>query len=98
MPTTNPLDSGLGPMTIVFGTLDDAGRGRFTIYRHGGGNSGGNVTLTSPTLAFAVTTTTGDIPLTVGENLSVTVEADTDDGRIRLTNPVTKAETTSDPR
>lgn len=97
LPVGNPLKNDLGAFDLQFGAFDVNGDGTFTVTEHDGGTASGTAHFASPHVTFTVTSTTGTISLTGGYTVINVVEADVNDGRIRLTNQATSAEATADP-
>lgn len=95
LPTGNPLDAGVGLMTLGIGDFDQDEEASFSVEEDGKGEASGEVEFDSPNLTFRVTEVTGSISLEVGQTIEIEAEADVDDGRIQLTNHATSASATS---
>lgn len=96
-PVGNPIDNELGSFTLDFGNFGSGDTATFGMAEVGGGTATGSVTFESPDLRFEVSSTSGSISLEPGDVITVVVEADEDDGRIRLTNESNGYEAASDP-
>lgn len=82
-------------MTLAFGPFDDSDRTSVSIQEENRGRASGVVDFDSPNLTIHVEAVSGDIDLEVGDEVTVEVQSDVDDGRIRLTNHTTGFSATS---
>ncbi|HLP00199.1 MAG TPA: hypothetical protein VK171_16500 [Fimbriimonas sp.] len=95
LPNGNPIKEGVGTFTLMFGEMDSSGTAPITIEVAEGGSASGTSTLSGAEIVLSIGSST--IPgLPVGHNTNCRIEADVDDGRIRLTNVFSGSEATSD--
>lgn len=94
LPVGNPIDPDLGAMIIDFGAAT-ANSGLMTITENDGGSASGTYAWSGPELTMTINSKSGDIGLDVGQTVKVEVQADQDDGRIRIIQPGTSTNVTS---
>lgn len=98
LPEGNPIDDDIEAFMLSFGDFDGTGKAEFTLSEPGKGSATGEATLSSGELLLSVESSVGESELGEGDERTVEIETDEDDGRIRLTRESDDTEATSDPR
>ncbi len=93
-----PFDPSLQgtPTTLTFGQFNAMSTAPFTLQADGTIVSG-SATFVPPLLTLTFLQVDPALPFTENQELQLGVQADVDDGRVSLRNPVTGLETTSEP-
>lgn len=93
-----PFDPSLqgSTTTLTFGAFDATNTAPFSLQANGTTVSG-DATFLPPVLTLAFIQVDPSLPFADNQELQLDVQADIDDGRVRVLNPMTGLETTSEP-
>lgn len=96
LPSGNPVDQDVSFFELDFGTFA-SGNTNFRLEELDGGVATGTVAFSTDRLTFTVTDVTGTIGIADNQVVTVQVDADETDGRLRLRSLDLNREATSDP-